>query len=85
LSYLDTIKQIERETLTDLQPVKPDWLAAWRDLAGITYGITEDDPRFQLVMVALQDCDAAFAAGDWQGFQQGVAQVYDIVGRSGIS
>ncbi len=51
------------------------WLAAWRELAAITDGITADDSRFQLVMATLKQCDIAFLANDWPAFQQAVAQV----------
>ncbi len=51
------------------------WLAAWRELAAITNGITADDLRFQPVMTALEQCDTAYLAGDWPAFQQAVAQV----------
>ena len=64
-----------------VREAKRDWLPTWGELAALTSGLTADDPRLQLVMVALHDCDAAFEAGDWQGFQQGAAQIHKIVGR----
>ncbi len=51
------------------------WLAAWRELAAITDGITADDSRFQPVMSTLEQCDTAFLANDWPAFQQAAAQV----------
>ena len=53
-----------------------DWLAEWHRLARITHGITADDPRFQPVMAALDQCDVAFLANDWLAFQQAVARVW---------
>ena len=50
------------------KPVRPDWLAAWRELATITDGITKDDPRFQPIMDTLDACDRLFLANDWAGF-----------------
>jgi hypothetical protein len=48
------------------------WLIAWRQLANLTTGIPHDDPRFDVVMHALADCDEAFQRDDWNGFEQAV-------------
>ncbi len=63
------------------EPANPDWLAGWRTLARITDGITADDPQFQPVMAAIEECDVAFLAGDWGRFQDGVRTVEQIVYR----
>jgi len=55
------------------------WLAAWRELAAVTNGVTADDSRFQPVMTALEQCDTAYLAGDWPGFQQAAQQVRQAV------
>ena len=47
-----------------------DWLTAWRGLAQMTYGLTPEDPRLQPVLAALDVCDAAFMADDWEAFEQ---------------
>ena len=57
------------------------WLSAWREVARMTDGITQDDPRFQLVMAALKPCDAAFERDDWGAFRKAVAQVRLAVQR----
>ncbi len=57
----------------------PEWLAEWRTLARITDGIRADDPRFQPVMAALEQCDTTFLAGDWPAFQRAAAQVWRAV------
>lgn len=49
-----------------------DWLAAWRELTALTYGIRGDDPRFQSVMNALTSCDDAYLANDWSAFNKQV-------------
>ncbi len=61
------------------------WLAAWRELAAVTNCVTADDSRLQPVMAALEQCDTAYLAGDWPGFQQAVQQVRQAVewGRAG--
>lgn len=63
------------------------WLATWRELAAITDGITADDPRFQPVMAALEQCDTAYLAGDWPAFQRAALQVREVVqdGEDGSS
>jgi len=57
------------------QPEKPDWYNAWRELAALTDGITDQDPRFSRVMAGLDQCDNAFRKGNWPAFQQAAEQV----------
>ena len=52
-----------------------DWLAAWRELAALTHGLTTDDPRFAGVMVALTQCDEAYRRGDGVAFRHVAEQV----------
>ncbi len=61
------------------------WLAAWRELAAVTNGVTADDSRVQPVMTALEQCDTAYLAGDWPGFQRAAQQVRQAAewGRAG--
>ena len=55
------------------------WLSAWREVARLTTGITQEDRRFQLVMTALKPCDAAFERGNWPAFQRALAQVRLVI------
>lgn len=73
----------EAQTVPSVRHHGMDWLGAWRDLAALTDGIARDDPRFQPVIKALDDCDAAFAVEDWNGFQQCAVKVRAIVGQKG--
>jgi len=76
MDYLEKIKQIEQET------PKPNvnWLIAWRELAQMTLGLTEEDPRFESVMRWLNACDVVFSLGSWQTFREAEAEVKRIVG-----
>lgn len=58
---------------------QPNWLAEWRALAETVYGILPEDPRFHPVLAALDACDAAFGADDWDGFQQARTEVLRAV------
>ena len=49
-----------------VEPV--DWLAAWRDVVALTWGIRVDDPRMPAIMDAIGQCDRAFAEGDYNAF-----------------
>ena len=60
---------------TQVRSDSATWLAAWRELAKLTDGITKDCPRFELVMATLEQCDIAFLANNWLAFQQAVVQV----------
>ena len=57
------------------QPSHTEWLTAWRELAGLTYGIMPDDPRLQPVLDALNHCDTAFLCGDWSSFLKAADEV----------
>jgi hypothetical protein len=56
-----------------------DWLAAWRELAALTSGLTVDDPRLPVVMDALNLCDDAYLSGNWAEFWQAAARVRSAV------
>ena len=77
MDYLEKIKHIERET----PKTNPDWLMAWRELAQVTYGIEQDDARFESVMRWLNACDVAFSLGSWDTFCEAAAEVKRIARR----
>lgn len=59
---------------------KPDWGKAWRELASVTAGITnQDDPRFERVMRWLDICDTAFVLDSWPSFTEAADQVREIM------
>ena len=64
-----------------IQPGPIDWLAEWRRLATLTYGILPDDPRLSPVLAALNRCDDAFLAGDLSAFRVAAQQVEEAVRR----
>ncbi len=75
---MSELVRLARQALADKvrqQPAKPDWLAAWRELATLTAGITKEDSRQKPVLGALEACDTAYLANDWPGFQRAVQQV----------
>lgn len=67
-----------------VREVVTDWLAAWRELASLTYGITRNDPRFPPVMAGLDACDEAYLSGDWIAFRQSAAGVRRAVGGDSL-
>jgi hypothetical protein len=56
-----------------------DWLAAWRELAAITSGLTVDDPRLRVVIDALNECDNGYLSGNWAAFREAAARVRSAV------
>ena len=67
---MNELVKLAKEHLRNNQNIQHDWLAAWRELAELTYGITPEDPRLQPVLTALNVCDVAFVADDWTAFQE---------------
>ena len=81
---MNELVKLAKEHLGKHPQTRPDWLAAWRELARLTYGITPEDQRLQPVLTALNVCDGAFAAGDWAAFQEarkGVIRAMDDTQR----
>jgi hypothetical protein len=59
--------------------IEGDWLSAWRELAQLTYGLTEEDPRFEWVMIWLNVCDLAFLYGSWRYFCEAAEEIKRLV------
>ena len=51
------------------EPQQPDWRSTWRDIAQLSSGLEPGDPRLQPVREAIAGCEAAYAMGDLQSFQ----------------
>lgn len=68
---------IIRENKADIVAalVQGDWLAAWREVAELTSGLTADDPRLPIVMDALLAWDDTVQRGNWVAFRQAAARV----------
>lgn len=64
-----------------IRPNHAEWLAAWRELAALTHGVTREDARFQLVFAGLDCADGYFLAGDWVGFQRAVRELKGVMTR----
>jgi hypothetical protein len=58
-----------------VREVTRDWLAAWREVAELTSGLTADDPRLPIVRDALLAWDDALQRGNWVAFRKYAAQV----------
>lgn len=57
-------------------PLKaPDWLDQWRQLAGLTHGLTAQDPRLNAIVDALADCDRHYKAEDLAAFTETAQRV----------
>ncbi len=66
---LEKKRHLKSEPL--IQRVEPEaWLEGWQRLAQLTHGLEKTDPRFDLIMTLLDQCDEAFLKGDWEGFER---------------
>lgn len=65
-----------------VQEFKPDWRAAWRELADISDGLEPDDERLLPVVTTMNAADAAYKAHDWNGFQRAANEVRKVMGAS---
>lgn len=85
MSFLDVMRDVlrsESDVVRETAPKYP-WLSAWRELAALTAGILQDDPRFQSVMKALDCCHIAYLANDWMAFQRASLTVRQLVEKKG--
>ncbi|MDA2911202.1 hypothetical protein MYX04_09760 [Nitrospiraceae bacterium AH_259_D15_M11_P09] len=51
------------------------WEAAWREVAKLTDGVKAEDPRCQLILAAIDQCNIAFECGKWVDFKQAAVQL----------
>ena len=66
---LEKKRHLKSELL--IQRVEPEaWLEGWQRLAQLTQGLEKTDPRFDLIMTLLDQCDEAFLKRDWEGFER---------------
>jgi hypothetical protein len=61
------------------QPARRPWLTAWRNLAGLTYGIEPDDCRLPDVLSQMNRCHDAFTKEDWAAFQTAAREVSSLL------
>ena len=71
----DRARKILQKAPGKVRRCAPDWLNAWRQVRDMTHGITSEDPRLPAILAAIDRCDSAFAAGDWEAFQKAAARV----------
>lgn len=72
MNYLNMVRKVAPSAKAGSNQ---EWLMAWRAVARLTDGITKDDPRFAPMKAVLDQCEAAFSAGDWAEFQQAAIQL----------
>ncbi|MEO7861380.1 MAG: hypothetical protein ABIU05_13240 [Nitrospirales bacterium] len=65
--WIPIIRENKADIMAALAP--DDWLAAWREVAELTSGLTADDPRLPIVMDALLAWDEAIQRGNWVAFR----------------
>ncbi len=69
-----SLKREDKDTETLAKPAQ-DWLRAWQEIARLTNRVTREDRQLGPIMQAVEQCDVAFLAGDWLGFQRAAEQV----------
>ena len=64
------------------QKVSPrQWMDAYNELAALTKGLTGEEDQFATIMKAIDCCDDAFRAGDWQVFVREAERVKRLCQR----
>ncbi len=61
----------------------PSWQEFYQEIAAMTNGIQESDPRFKPIMDILDQCDRCFENGDWQTFQTHLPKLKKLCGEKG--
>ena len=60
-------------------PRTSQWTQGWRELADLTSGIAQSDPRFNPLINLLEEADAAFADDNWAAFQIAEARLKNML------
>ncbi|UCE64228.1 MAG: hypothetical protein JSU59_03550 [Nitrospirota bacterium] len=60
-------------------PAPDDWQTAWREVAALTDGLTENDPQFALVLELLTQCDTAYEQGNYLEFHEHVTEIRKLL------
>jgi len=55
------------------------WMTSWRELADLTTGIEQSDPRFKPLNNLLEQADRAFERDNWAAFQIAEARLKDMI------
>ncbi len=60
------LEEENAKNLSQKNAVRDKWLAAYRELAELTYELTRHDRRFRPVQCLLHRCDHWYQARDWK-------------------
>ncbi len=55
------------------------WMASWQELADLTTGIEQSDPRFKPLINLLEEADTAFERDNWAAFQLAESRLKDMI------
>ena len=60
-------------------PRTSQWTQSWRELADLTTGIEQSDPRFTPMINLLEQADRAFERDNWAAFQIAELRLKDML------
>jgi len=63
----------------NIRVARSRWLASWQDLADLTSGIEQSDPRFKPLLKLLAQADTAFERDNWADFQIAELRLKDMI------
>jgi len=58
---------------------RSQWIQGWRELADLTSGIEQSDPRFKPLNNLLAQADTAFERDNWADFQIAELRLTDMI------
>ena len=73
------VKQLFQQAKGMVRIFRPDWQAVWREVAEITEGIADDDPRFQPINALIDHMDGDFLKNDWAAFQDHLNRLKNLL------
>ncbi len=73
---------VQKQTISPVRS-RAQWITAWRELATLTEGISEHDPRVQPILRVLDACDRAFEKDNWTEFSKAYQSIKALVDTEG--
>ena len=74
-------RRVLRQYAPKVRLARSQWITAWRELADLTSGIEQSEPRFKPLINVLEQADRVFERDNWEEFQKAASRVLNIANK----